>query len=110
MTIASTCIACSVYTVSSMLSPLTREDSCTSRLTTSAPRRFAASSKETRVRVEGSVKRLATVWPARAWLMGGGAPSGRTNCLRPFEQPLDEIAWQVLEGEQVAQRPIGSQL
>src|SRR5579863_1753401 len=62
-----------------MLSPLTREESCTSRLTTSAPIRFAASSKDTRVRVEGSVNRFATVTPASALLVGGGLPSGRTN-------------------------------
>src|SRR5580692_5814918 len=62
-----------------MLSPLTREDSCTSRFTTWAPRRLAASSKLTRVRVEGSVKRLATVLPASTWLIAGRAPSGRTR-------------------------------
>src|SRR5437016_1081681 len=79
MTITSTCNDCSVYTVSNMLSPLARDDSCTSRLTTAAPSRFAASSNETRVRVEGSVNRLATVIPARALLSGGLAPSGLTN-------------------------------
>src|SRR5919109_2955837 len=69
--------------VSSMLSPLTREDSCTSRLTTSAPSRLAASSKDTRVRVDGSVNRLATVTPARDFFCTGGWPTGRTNfCAR----------------------------
>ena len=69
--------------VSSMLSPLTREDSCTSRFTTSAPRRLAASSNDTRVRVDGSVNRLATVMPARLSFCTGGSPTGFTNfCAR----------------------------
>src|SRR5579862_9918903 len=62
-----------------MLSPLTRDESCTSRLTTSAPSRLAASSNDTRVRVDGSVKRLATVTPASCVLTGGGCPRGRTK-------------------------------
>src|SRR5688572_5549399 len=65
--------------VSSMLSPFTREDSCTSRFTTSAPRRLAASSNETRVRVEGSVNRLATVTPSREFAVTGAWPMGFTN-------------------------------
>ena len=73
ITSTSTCSDSSVNTVSSMLSPLTREDSCTSRLTTSAPSRLAASSKETRVRVEGSVNRLATVTPASSVLDAAAA-------------------------------------
>src|SRR6202011_5571549 len=72
-----------------MLSPLTREDSCTSRFTTCAPRRLAASSKLTRVRVEGSVKRLATVAPASAWLIAGVAPRGRTKvCARSSSRSI----------------------
>src|ERR1700694_3244588 len=83
ITNASPCRDCRVYTVSSMLSPLTREDSCTSRLTTCAPKRLAASSKLTRVRVEGSVNRFATVAPVSARLMAGFAPRGRT---KPWER------------------------
>ncbi len=93
-----------------MLSPLTREDSCSSRFTTCAPRRLAASSKLTRVRVEGSMKRLATVDPASTWLIAGRAPSGRT---RPCERSSSCSSFrrrQALEGEQVAQGAIGAQL
>src|SRR5450759_866874 len=83
ITSTSVCSASSVYTVSSMLSPLAREESCTSRFTTSAPRRFAASSNDTRVRVDGSVKRLATVTPARTSLAAKRSPGARTKlCAR----------------------------
>jgi hypothetical protein len=72
-----TCSDSSVKMVSSMLSPFTREESCTSRFTTSAPRRLAASSNETRVRVEGSVNMLATVTPASTSVRGAIAPGWR---------------------------------
>src|SRR6056297_1293221 len=62
--------------VSSRLSPLAREEVLTSRLSTSAPSRPAASSKEARVRVLGSKNRLATVRPARSLLRAGIAPMG----------------------------------
>jgi hypothetical protein len=44
-----------------MLSPFFRDDVLTSRLSTSAPRRLPARSKDARVRVLGSKNRLATV-------------------------------------------------
>src|SRR6516162_3823117 len=72
-----------------MLSPLTREDSCTSSWTTVAPRRLAASSKLTRVRVEGSVNRFATVAPSSRRLRGGRSPSGRTKlCARSSSRSI----------------------
>ena len=79
--------------VSSMLSPFTREDSCTSRFTTSAPSRLAASSNDTRVRVEGSVNRLATVMPARLLARAPAAsPTGLHEFLRAREQALRSAA------------------
>src|ERR1700751_5142846 len=72
-----------------MLSPLAREDSCTSSWTTVAPRRLAASSKLTRVRVEGSVNRFATVAPSSSRLRGGRCPSGRTKlCARSSNRSI----------------------
>lgn len=47
-------------------SPLLREEVEVEMFTASAERRFAASSKEVRVRVEASKKRLITVLPRRA--------------------------------------------
>ena len=92
-----------------MLSPLTREESCTSRFTTWAPRRLAASSKDTRVRVDGSVKRLATVMPASAGSWRALAERAHET-LGPLEQPLEMRARQAFERQQMTQRPIGAQL
>jgi hypothetical protein len=52
-----------VIAVSIRVSPFLIEDQATDMLITSAPRRLAASSKEVRVRVELSKKRLMTVRP-----------------------------------------------
>ena len=91
----------------SMLSPLTREDSCTSRFTTSAPSRLAASSKDTRVRVEGSVNRLATVTPASV-LAGRAAvrpAAGQTPA--PGRAAARPRRGTMLERQQMASVPFG---
>ncbi len=75
--------------VSSMLSPFTREESCTSRFTTSAPSRLAASSNDTRVRVDGSVNMLATVTPARLLFVRRRLADGFHEFLRAREQGFD---------------------
>src|SRR3954470_14446288 len=62
-TIASLPIASSVSAVSLRLSPLLTLDPFAEKLITSADSRLAASSKEIRVRVESSKKRLTTVRP-----------------------------------------------
>ena len=62
-TITSGRMAFSVAAVSSSVSPFLIALVATDMLTTSAPRRFAASSKEVRVRVEVSKNRLMTVRP-----------------------------------------------
>ena len=95
-----------------MLSPFTREESCTSRFTTSAPRRLAASSNDTRVRVEGSVKRLATVTPVQRLARCAGVLAERAHeALRAIEQPLDHArCGSAFERQQVPQRSVRSQL
>src|SRR6476620_1469132 len=62
----SACIAARFATVSSTVSPLVAEEILIARLSTSADSRLAAISKVVRVRVEGSKKRLNTVFPRRS--------------------------------------------
>src|SRR6185503_3208703 len=59
-------IASRLRAVSRSVSPLVTLDVETLTLTASADKRFAAISKDVRVRVEGSKKRLMTVRPRRA--------------------------------------------
>ena len=67
----------------------------------------AASSKETRVRVLGSKKRLATVRPARL-VVARRRLAGRTHIgSREVEQTQDLLARQAVEREQVPQSPCG---
>ena len=65
-TSTSGCMAFRVMAVSIRVSPFLIADQATDMLITSAPRRLPASSKEVRVRVELSKKRLMTVRPRRA--------------------------------------------
>src|SRR6185369_14371884 len=62
----SACMAERFATVSSRDSPLVAEDTAIFRLMTSADSRLAAISKVVRVRVEGSKKRLKTLFPRRS--------------------------------------------
>src|SRR3954469_5055727 len=62
----SACIAERFATVSRSDSPLLFEDTAMLRLITSAERRLAAISKVVRVRVDGSKKRLKTLFPRRS--------------------------------------------
>ncbi len=66
MTMQSGAIASRFRAVSSRVSPLVTLEVETLTLTASADRRLAAISKEVRVRVEGSKKRLMTVRPRSA--------------------------------------------
>ncbi len=66
MTMQSGAIASRLRAVSSRVSPLVTLEVETLTLTASAERRLAAISKEVRVRVEDSKKRLITVRPRRA--------------------------------------------
>ena len=61
MTTISTFIAKILLTVSSKVSPFLTEEEAAEKLTTSAESRFSASSKDMRVLVEFSKKRLAMV-------------------------------------------------
>ena len=74
-TTASAPIASSVSAVSFRLSPLDSEEPLAAKLMTSAESRLAAASKEMRVRVESSKKRLTTVRPrsAGSFLIGRSA-------------------------------------
>ena len=58
-------IASRLRAVSTRLSPFSTEEPDEAMLTVSALRRFSANSKEIRVRVEGSRKRLTMVFPRR---------------------------------------------
>lgn len=75
MTTASTPMASSVCAVSLRDSPFDTDDPLAEKLMTSAERRFSAASKEIRVRVESSKKRLTIVRPRRvgSFLMGRSA-------------------------------------
>ncbi len=75
MTTASAPIASRVSAVSFRDSPLETEDPLAEKLMTSAESRLAAASKEMRVRVESSKKRLTTVRPRRvgSFLIGRSA-------------------------------------
>ncbi len=75
MTTASTPMASRVCAVSFRDSPLDTEDPLAEKLMTSADRRFSAASKEMRVRVESSKKRLTIVRPRRvgSFLIGRSA-------------------------------------
>ncbi|BAS18210.1 hypothetical protein AHiyo8_65130 [Arthrobacter sp. Hiyo8] len=66
MTTASAPMAARVCAVSLRDSPFETEEPLAAKLMTSADSRFAAASKEMRVRVESSKKRLTTVRPRRA--------------------------------------------
>ncbi len=65
-------IAAMLRMVSLRVSPFLTELEEVVKLTESAERRFSASSKEMRVRVEGSKKRLTTVCPRRVGTLGMG--------------------------------------
>lgn len=75
MTTASAPMASRVRAVSLRDSPLETEEPFAEKLMTSAERRLAAASKEIRVRVESSKKRLTTVRPRRvgSFLIGRSA-------------------------------------
>lgn len=66
MTIRSGAIASRLRAVSSSVSPFVTDDEDELRLITSADSRLPAISKDVRVRVEASKKRLMTVFPRRA--------------------------------------------
>lgn len=75
MTTASAPIASRVRAVSLSDSPLETDEPLAEKLMTSADSRLAAASKEMRVRVESSKKRLTTVRPRRvgSFLIGRSA-------------------------------------
>ncbi len=64
MTMAFGRMAARVFKVSTRLSPFWTLDPCAEMDTASAPSRFAAISKLTRVRVDASKKRLTIIFPA----------------------------------------------
>src|SRR5215217_265633 len=98
MTTPSAPIAWSVCAVSLRLSPFETLDPLAAKLMTSAERRFAAASKEIRVRVESSKKRLTTVRPRRV----GSFLIGRSGQLLGGVQHAEGVvAGQVRGREQV---------
>ena len=84
MTTASAPIASRVRAVSLSDSPLDSEEPLAEKLMTSAESRLAAASKEMRVRVESSKKRLTTVRPRRAgsFLIGRSASERISSAVR----------------------------
>src|SRR5205085_2935999 len=66
ITIMFGCIATRFSAVSIRVSPFSTEDPDAEKFSVSAERRFSAISKETRVRVDASMKRLITSWPRSA--------------------------------------------
>ena len=71
--------------VSSAVSPFLADEACTSKPSTSAPSRVAASWKELRVRVEGSKNSVQTVRPARRVRSAGAAM--RLRAASPRRRP-----------------------
>ena len=94
-----------------MLSPLTREDSCTSRFTTSAPsRRPGQLERHARAgRGLGEQIRDRDAAAARCAVRRPLAERARV-VLRALQQRLDLVAAQALERDQVAQRAVGAPL
>ena len=113
---ASLSIASSVARVSSSDSPLLVDELATSKLTTRAPRRRAASSKLVRVRVDASKNRLTMVRPAsgvasvpaRAWSRSAAARSSRAVMrLRP--RPSRVSKWRRRPWASIWMADMGSQ-
>src|SRR5690625_1849124 len=84
MTATSTFIASMLRAVSLSDSPFETDDPDDEKLTTSAESRFSASSKEIRVRVDASKKRLHTVSPRSVGtrLMGRSSTSRKCRAVR----------------------------
>ena len=78
MTMMSPPSASSVRTVSSSVSPFSTDDPAALMFTTSAESAFAASSNDTRVRVDASAKNSTTVRPRS----GGARRTGRERTSR----------------------------
>ena len=97
MTSATGPMASMLRTVSSSVSPLETEEPAVVQLSTSAPSACAAISKEVRVRVESSKKRLATTLP-RSTCEASGPPcrwaSARSSSasMSARRQPFDSQA------------------
>ena len=100
-TTASAPIASSVSAVSLRLSPLDTLEPLAEKLMTSALSRLAAASKEIRVRVESSKKRLTTVRPrsAGSFLIGRSASERISSAV--VEDQLGVVAAQVGRAQQV---------
>ncbi len=87
-----------------MLSPLAREDMFTSRFSTSARKRFAASSNDARVRVLASKKRFATVRPLQNVVARRGGADGREVARRERRGfRVEVLAIEKAEVDQMAQ-------
>ena len=90
MTITSPPSAVSVRTVSSSVSPFSTDEPLAVMFVTSADSAFAASSKDTRVRVEASAKNRITVRPRRAGVRRIGRPS--TSTIAPVVESTCSIS------------------
>ena len=84
MTTISTFIERMLFTVSMSVSPFETDETDAEKLTTSAERRFSASSNEVRVRVLFSKNRLAMVVPLSegTFLMGRDNTSEKVSAVR----------------------------
>ena len=102
MTTASAPIASSVSAVSLRLSPLDTLEPLAEKLMTSAERRLAAASKEMRVRVESSKKRLTTVRPRRVGQLLHRAVGELRELGRGVEHEQCVVAVEIRRGQQVA--------
>lgn len=96
MTTMSTFIDRMLLTVSIRVSPLVTEDTEAEKLTTSAERRFSASSKEVRVRVLFSKKRLAIVIPLSEGSFLEGAESTSGESFRRAEDQFQVVLFRYL--------------
>ena len=101
MTTASAPIAARVWAVSFSDSPLETDEPFAAKLMTSAESRLAAASKEIRVRVESSKKRLTTVRPRRAGSFLDLPLPHRSHFLGGVEDADGVVQAQVFGGEQV---------
>ena len=107
MTIRSGDMAWRFLAVSSSDSPFSTELPLAEKLSESAESHFSAVSKEKRVRVEASKKRLTTMRPRRAGTFLIDALADRAHGLRRVEQKGDLVGSQGLDPEEVFGAQVG---
>ena len=101
MTTASMPMASMVSTVSRSDSPFLSDDEAAAKDSTSADIRLAAVSKDSRVRVESSKNKVATVRPRRVGTLGLAAPTDLDEGVGDPQHLGDVLPVEVLHAQEV---------